>query len=88
MSTTQTQQTQPNVMDLIITEHDTADNAMIQHFGDNTVRIITDNYTKKTGLFVNNELKLVTSNLTVVEYEAALEAAYILWTSMFIKRMS
>jgi hypothetical protein len=83
-----TTQTQPNALDMIITEHNTVDNAMIQHFGDNTVRIITDNDTKKTGLFVNDELKLVTSNLTVAEYEATIEAAYILWTSMFIKRMS
>lgn len=83
-----TTQTQPNVMDLIITEHMTADNAMVQHFGDRTVRIVTDNDTKKTGLFVNDELKLVTKSLTVTEYEATLQAAYILWTSLFIQRMS
>lgn len=83
-----TQQTLPTAMDVIITEHNTVDNAMIQHFGDKTVRIITDNDTKKTGLFVNDELKLVTKNLTIAEYEATVEAAYILWTSMFIKRMS
>lgn len=86
MSTTQ--QTQPTALDLIITEHNTADNAMIQHFGDRTVRIITDNDTKKTGLFVNDELKLVTKNLTIAEYEATLDAAFILWNSMFIKRMA
>lgn len=73
-------------MDVIVTEHNTVDNAIIQHFGDRTVRIITDNDTKKTGLFVNEELKLVTKNLTLVEYEATIEAAFILWTSMLIKR--
>lgn len=81
-----TQQTQLTAMDVIITEHNTVDNAMIQHFGDKTVRIITDNDTKKTGLFVNDELKLVTKNLTIAEYEATVEAAFILWTSMLIKR--
>lgn len=85
MNTTQ-QNTEVDVMDVVVTEHNTADNAMIQHFGDRTVRIVTDMDTKKTGLFVNEELKLVTKNLTIAEYEATLKAAFILWTSMLIKR--
>ena len=77
-TTTQT----PCAMDAIITEHNTADNAMIQHFGDRSVRIVTDNATHRTGVFVNEELRGNEKNLTVAEYEAVQQSAFLVWLSM------
>lgn len=79
-----TQQTQ-SMMDTIITEHNTVDNAMIQHFGDRSVRIVTDHATSKTGVFVNEELVITIKNLTIAELNAMQQAAFLIWLSLHEK---
>ncbi|MEA4981449.1 MAG: hypothetical protein VB066_01900 [Paludibacter sp.] len=76
-----TQQTQ-SVMDTIITEHNTIDNAIIQHFGDRSVRIVTDKATSKTGVFVNEDIVIVLKNLTITELQAVQQAAFLIWLSL------
>ena len=78
--TTQTQETP--VMDAIITEHNTAENSMIQHFGDNTVCLITDNETKCMGIFVNYELKDTRKNVSFEELKALQQAAFLIWLQL------
>lgn len=75
-----TQQT-PSVMNTIITEHNRADNAIIQHFGDRSVRIVTDNATSKTGVFVHEDLVITLNNLTITELQAVQQAAFLIWLS-------
>lgn len=77
---------QSSALDKVVTVHNTADREIIQHFGDESVKIVTDIETKKTGLFVNGALKLVTINLTIEEYLASLEASFMLWSSLLIKQ--
>lgn len=73
---------QTNTMNAIITEHNTTDNAIIQHFGDRTVRIVTDITTGKTGVFINEDLRNVHQSLTISEYESLQVAAFMVWDSL------
>lgn len=73
---------QTKTMNAIITEHNTTDNAIIQHFGDRTVRIITDITTGKTGVFINEDLRNVHQSLTITEYESLQVSAFMVWDSL------
>lgn len=77
-----TQDQQTNTMNAIITEHNTVDNAIIQHFGDRKVRIVTDITTGKTGVFINEDLRDAHQNLTITEYESLQVSAYKVWKSL------
>ena len=73
---------QTNTMNAIITEHNTTDNAIIQHFGDRTVRIVTDITTGKTGVFINENLRNVHQSLTITEYESLQVSAFLAWNKL------
>lgn len=66
----------------IITEHMSSDRAMVQHFGDRKVRIVTDLTSSVTAIFINDELKLKAKNLSIKEYEALQLHAADVWNSL------
>lgn len=84
MSTT-TQQTQTNVMDVIITDI-TAENFVFQKFGsiyDNRVIIASDIESKRTSLYVN--LKRVDNtiqNITWAQLEKLQQEAFEIWLAL------
>jgi len=81
MNTT-AQQPQPNVMDAIITRHNTAENGMIQNFGDNSVTLVTSFDLKRTAVLVNHDIKIIQDDLTLVELEKLQQEAYAIWLAL------
>lgn len=60
---------QEETLSRLITEHDEANDKMIQHFGDDTVRIEIDKKTDICGVFINGDLKECYENLSISELE-------------------
>ena len=76
-----TQQNTTVATDAIVTEHDTAQGEMTQHWGNpHAVRIVTNRTTAVTGVYVHNTLRSVDTGLTMAEYAAVQAAAYLVWT--------
>jgi len=62
-------ETQNTPLSLLTTEYDEAHNKMIQHFGDDVIRIEIDKKTGHFGVFVHGELVDAYENLTIDEFE-------------------
>ena len=62
-------ETQKQILLHIETEYDKVNNKMIQHFGDDAVRIEFDKITGRVSVFVGGELADAYENLTIDEFE-------------------
>ena len=71
--------TQDKILQRLVTEHDEANNKMIQHFGDDAVRIEFDEITGHIGVFIGGELVDAYENLTIDEFENVLRKYADVW---------